>query len=61
MSKLEELTKWKFKDTIEVPDGYDMTTIPDLTRDNFQILVDEHNKVVKTLNELLAHLGALYE
>jgi len=32
--------------------SYDMTTIPDITRDNFQKLIDEHNNLVEAVNLL---------
>ena len=50
MEELRELTEFDFVDTIQVPDGYDMTSIPDLTRRNFQTLIDEHNKLVRAIN-----------
>ena len=50
---IEELDSWDFKDRIEVPDGYDMTSIPDLTRDNFIKLIEEHNKLVRVYKELM--------
>ena len=51
--KIEELTAYDFKDRISVPDGYDLKSIPDITRDNFQKLIDEHNKLVKLVNRLV--------
>lgn len=49
MEELVELTAYNFTDTIQVPDGYDLKTIPDLTRGNFQQLIDEHNKLVRAI------------
>jgi len=48
----KELTDYDFIDTIQVPDGYDLKSIPDITRDNFQILIDEHNKLVRIVQAL---------
>ena len=52
MKKPEELTSYDFYDRIQVPDGYDLITIPDLTRDNFQTLINEHNNLVECFNKL---------
>jgi len=52
MKRPEELTQWDFIDTIQIACGYDMTTIPDITRDNFQKLIDEHNNLVAVVNLL---------
>jgi len=53
VEELSELSAWSFPDTIQVPDGYDMTQIADMTRGNFQVLIDEHNKMVKLVNSLI--------
>jgi hypothetical protein len=53
---IKVLTSYDFKDTISVPDGYDLKRIPDITRDNFQILIDEHNKMAELVNTLLNHI-----
>ena len=52
MRKPKELIGWDFPDWIEVPDGYDMKNIPDLTRNNFNFLVDEYNNLVECFNKL---------
>ena len=57
MKKPEELTAWEFRDTIQIPDGYDMKSIPDLTRDNFQKLIEEHNNLVEVVNKLIDKSG----
>ena len=46
------LTSWDFPDTVEKPDGYDTKSIPDITRDNLQVLIDEHNNMVEIINEV---------
>ncbi len=56
MEKLKELSSYSFPDTLEVPDGYDLKTIPDITRDNFQLLIDEHNELVSAVNTLFGHV-----
>ena len=52
-----EIGSWEMPDTIQVPDGYDMTFIPDLTRDNFNKLIEEHNKLVIVARALCERLG----
>lgn len=49
---IEELTYWDFPDTKLVPEGYDMTEIPELTIANFHVLIEEHNKLVRIINEM---------
>jgi len=55
MDKIEILDGWSFPDTISVPDGWDRTQLPDLTRDNFNRLIEEHNKLVLIIQELTAY------
>jgi len=50
MNKPEILDYDDFSDVLRVPDGYDLKSIPDLTRDNFQYLIDEHNNLVEVIN-----------
>lgn len=57
MKKPEKLIGWDFPDRIQVPDGYDMTSIPDLTRDNFNKLIEEHNNLVEVVNKLMEALS----
>ena len=52
MEKPKEIDGWDMPDRIQIPDGYSMTSIPDLTRDNFNYLIDEHNKLVSIINML---------
>jgi hypothetical protein len=61
MKQPKELTDWDFSDTIQVPDGYDMTSIPDLTRRNFQTLIDEHNNLVEVVNMLCEKRGIVFD
>lgn len=57
MKRPKKLTSWDFQDTISVPDGYDLKSIPDLTRENFGILVDKHNELVEAFNALYEQVG----
>lgn len=53
MHKPKEIGGWDVPDRIQVPDGYDMMSIPDLTRDNFNYLVNEYNNLVEVVNMIL--------
>lgn len=55
MRKLETLYYWNM-DSITVPDGWNMAQVPDITRDNIKTIVDEHNKMVDTVNEIIKRL-----
>ena len=52
MKKQKELSGWDFPDTIRAPNGYDMESVPDLTRDSFQYLIEEHNNLVEAFNAM---------
>ena len=55
---LTEMNKWNDGlDTIEVPDGYHMKSVPDLTRANFQTLIERHNQMVALVNLMAEKLG----
>lgn len=49
----KHLTPWDFADTHHVPDGYDMKSVPSLSEANLHILIDEHNKLVDFVNQLI--------
>ena len=57
MKKPEELNEWNFSDNHAEVNGYDLKYVPDLTRDNFNTLVDEHNNLVECFNALSEHIG----
>ena len=57
MKKPEELDGYDFPDVIQVPDGYDMKQVPDLTRDSFQKLIGEHNNLVEVFNAMADYSG----
>lgn len=52
MSELKEISNWDLPDTIQVPDGYDMKTVPDLTRGNLEYLIEQHNELVRFIIKL---------
>jgi hypothetical protein len=54
---IKELDEWDFPDTVQVPNGYDMSSEPDLTRRNFLILIEEHNKLVAAYKEITSPEG----
>ena len=39
-------------ETIAVPDGYDLTSVPDLTRGNLQRTIDKVNELVERVNSM---------
>lgn len=53
---IEKLDTWDM-DSIQVPDGYDMTSIPDLTRDNLIKVIDKQSEIIEALNNLLEKEG----
>jgi len=57
MLEPKELYGWDFPDTDMVPDGYGMKQIPALSRDNFNLLVTEHNKLVELIEVLCNSTG----
>ena len=59
MSNIEinTLDSYSFNDVAHIPDGYDLKPIPDLTRDNFNTLIEEHNKLVKIIYILSKKIG----
>ena len=61
MKQPEKLTYYDFIDTITVPYGYHKKDIPDLTRDNFQKLIDEHNNLVDVINLLLCNANIVID
>ncbi len=61
MKKPKELTSWDFSDTEMVPEGYDMTSIPKLTQDNFRTLIGEHNNLVEVVNMLCEKHGLIFD
>ena len=51
MSKIKNLTYWDFPDTKLVPDGYDMMSVPELSPNNFLVLIEKVNELVDAYNE----------
>lgn len=58
MKKPHRLYGWDFPDTVEIPDGYynDIKTVPELTRQNFEMLVEKHNYLIGVVNMLCEKL-----
>ena len=61
MHKPKILTDWEFPDTIRVPDGYDLKSIPDMTRDNFITLVREYNNLAGVIDMLCEKHGIVFD
>ena len=49
---MERITAYDFPDTISVVDGYDSEEVIDLTRRNFDFMVDVINDLIGIVNEL---------
>ena len=52
MKKPKKITWMDWPDTIQVRDGYDLKSIPDLTRNNFEYLIERYNELVEVINYL---------
>jgi len=61
IQKPKELNSWDFSDRIQVPDGYDLKTIPDMTRDNMQTLIEEHNHLVRVVLRICQEKQIIFE
>ena len=59
MQELNELSNYDFPDTEMIPNGYDISTVPTMSNENFRILLGEHNKMVCTVNGLLEKVETL--
>lgn len=57
MKEPKILTPWDFPDTVR----YDSTTVPDLTRDNFEKLVNEYNYLVEVVLRLCQRQNISFE
>jgi len=57
MKRPQEITSWDFPDTISVPDGYDLKSVPDMTRRNFELLIEKHNELVAAFDALYDKVG----
>lgn len=49
---LNEISKWDFPNTTLEPEGYDMKSVPELSRRNFEFLTERLNEVIRQVNEL---------
>ena len=54
MDQLNTLSKLDFPNTIQNPSGYEMETVVICSDENFRLLIKEHNKMVKVVNDLLS-------
>ena len=61
MKRPENVGPYDFMDTIQAPDGYDLKSIPDITRDNIQTLIDKHNELVEVINMLCDKSGISFD
>lgn len=56
---LQELYSWDFKDTEEIPNGYDWTKTPKATNDTIAVLLQRINTLSKAVTYLLEENQAL--
>ena len=61
MKKPKELSSNNFYDCVQVPDGFYLADEPDITRRNFQKLIDEHNNLVEVVNMLCEKKGIVFD
>jgi len=47
---IKELDTWDM-DCITIPDGYNNRSVPDLTRNNIEVLMDKMNEIIKEINK----------
>lgn len=59
IEKPKELDRWYFGDIIQIPNGHYVKLVPDLTRDNFVQLIEEHNRLVILVNHMAEKMGIL--
>ena len=59
IEQLNELSDYDFPDTEMIPDGWDIQTVPKMSDCNFRILVEEHNKLVRTTNTMIEFIERL--
>ncbi len=49
---IQSLTKYDFPNQTPVPDGYNMTSVPSISLDNFQVLIDKINELITQVNNV---------
>lgn len=59
MKKLKEINYWGLPDTYTEADGFDRKTVPALSAKNLEFVMEEHNKVVVVVNELIEKTNVL--
>ena len=57
MNRPKLVTVWDLPDTRHVPDGYNMTEVPDNSAANVEFMIDRHNELVELMYDLAAHCG----
>lgn len=49
---IEKLSVYCDLESTQVPDGYDMKMIPDITRENLIKIIDKQNEIIDALNRI---------
>lgn len=57
MNKPKKLDSWDFSDNVHTPNCYDFKSVPDITRDNFNTLLEHYNNLVDVVNALCEKNG----
>lgn len=61
MKQPKKLADRDFPDIGYVPDGYDMIGVAEMTRENFNVLIEEHNNLVDVVNILCEKRGIVFD
>ena len=56
IEKPQRISYWDLPDTIMIEDGYDREAAPDLTKENIKYIIDQHNNLVDTVQEIIEAL-----
>lgn len=51
-NRVKELFEWDFPNTVSIPDGYDLKTVPEATGGNVMVLMEKINELVQEINYL---------
>ena len=57
MKRPQTLSSWDFIDTKHVPDGYNWTSVPEATTENFNTLLEKYNELVELVDALAEKAG----
>lgn len=61
MKRVKELCEWDFPDIVEEVDGYNIKSIPELSRKNMNVLIKAHNELLTLVNKLADDYGVVFD